>query len=627
MINILYSEVAIFCFIILTFIYHRVRNTYAKGHETFLKLTLVSAIYAFVDAVWGLCYLEYIDLGQLFFSLVSDAYFFLSGGVAYLGFLYIEKIHNMNVLGTKLRLFLGRIPLTLLVFLLITNYWTGWIFTFSEEGLYIRGFLFRYQFIVAYFYFVWAILLTIKKCIVSKMESDHEKCRSVVSFTVIPLLLGVAQSVLPTKPYFSMAYTIAVIGMFIFITSHDKEKMEKEKTQREAEHNRLLQQALEDSHNANKAKSAFLFNMSHDIRTPMNAIIGFNEIARENIQDTARVEDCLEKMDVASKHLLRLINDVLDMARIENGKIDLELAPCSISKLVGETRVMFMPEMDKKHIVFTTQMHNVKYDFLQVDILRTRQIIFNILSNAMKYTKDGGKVWFTVEESEMDIDGYVTLTMVVKDTGIGMSEVFQRNVFGMFERERSTTQSGVQGTGLGLAITKKLVDVMDGKIGVQSKEGEGTTFTVEIPFQVAEAFVEEEKKGEGNCFEGKKLLVVEDNELNQEIAKVILEGHGFVVEVSGDGEDAVERVKSAAPGEIDLILMDIQMPLMDGYQATRAIRALEDEEKANIPIVAMTANAFQKDKRDAFDAGMNGHISKPISIEQINEVFCGIFQC
>lgn len=627
MINILYSEVAVFCFIILTFIYHRVRNTYAKGHETFLKLTLVSAIYALVDATWGLCYLRYIDLGQLFFSLVSDAYFFLSGGVAYLGFLYIQKIHNMNVLDTKLHLWLARMPLTMLVFLLISNYWNGWVFAFNEEGLYVRGFLFRYQFIAAYFYFVWAILLTIRKCIVSKTESDHEKCRSVISFTVIPLLLGVAQSVLPTKPYFSMAYTIAVIGMFIFITSHDKEKMEKEKAQREAEHNRLLQQALEDSHNANRAKSAFLFNMSHDIRTPMNAIIGFNEIARENIQDTARVEDCLEKMDVASKHLLRLINDVLDMARIENGKIELELAPCSVSKLVGETRAMFMPEMDKKHILFTTQMHNVKYDFLQVDILRTRQIIFNILSNAMKYTKDGGKVWFTVEESEMDIDGYVTLTMVVRDTGIGMSEAFQKNVFGMFERERSTTQSGVQGTGLGLAITKKLVDVMDGKIGVQSKEGEGTTFTIEIPFQVAEAFVEEEKKGECNCFEGKKLLVVEDNELNQEIAKVILEGHGFVVEVSGDGEDAVERVKSAAPGDFDLILMDIQMPLMDGYQATRVIRALEDETKAKIPIVAMTANAFQKDKRDAFDAGMNGHISKPISIEQIQEVFSGIFQC
>ena len=524
-------------------------------------------------------------------------------------------------------MWLGRMPLTILVFLLIANYWNGSIFSFDEAGQYVRGPLFPYQFMVAYFYFVWAILITIQKCLVSKSEADHRKCKSVVSFTITPLLLGVAQSVLPTKPYFSMAYTIAVIGMFIFITSHDKEKMEKEQTRREAEHNQLLQQALADAHNANRAKSEFLFNMSHDIRTPMNAIMGFNEIARENIQDTQRVADCLEKMDVASKHLLRLINDVLDMARIENGKIDLELAPCSISKLVGETRAMFIPEMDKKRITFRTQMCNVKYDFLQADILRTRQIIFNILSNAMKYTKEGGKVWFTVEESEMGIDGYVTLTMVVKDTGIGMSEEFQRNVFGMFERERSTSQSGVQGTGLGLAITKKLVDVMAGKILVESKEGEGTTFTVSIPFQVAEAFVEEEKKGICSCFEGKKLLVVEDNEMNQEIAKVILEGHGFIVDVSSDGEDAVQRVKNASPGDIDLILMDIQMPLMDGYQATRAIRALSDKEKAGIPIVAMTANAFQKDKRDAFEAGMNGHISKPISIEQINEVFSGIFQC
>ncbi len=626
MINILYSEVAIFCFIVLTFIYHRVHNTYAKGHETFLKLTIVSAIYALVDAMWGLCYLEYINLGQWFFVIVSDVYFFLSNAVAYLGFLYIQRIHKINVWDKKWKLCLGRMPLTVLVFLLIANFWNGWIFSFDTVGQYVRGPLFRYQFMVAYFYFVWAILLTIKKCIVSKEESDHSKCRSVVSFTVIPLLLGVAQSVLPTKPYFSMAYTIAVIGMFIFITSLDKEEMEREKAEREAEHNRLLQQALEDSHNANKAKSTFLFNMSHDIRTPMNAIIGFNEIARENIGNEERVQDCLEKMDVASKHLLRLINDVLDMARIENGKIDLELAPCSVSKLVGETRAMFMPDMDKKQITFATQMHNVKYDFLQADILRTRQIIFNILSNAMKYTKDGGKVWFTVEESEMSIEGYVTLTITVQDTGVGMSEEFQKNVFGMFERERSTTLSGVQGTGLGLAITKKLVDVMDGKISVQSKEGEGTTFTIEIPFQVAEAFVEEESKDACSCVVGKKLLIVEDNELNQEIAKVILEGHGFVVEVCGDGEAAVERVETSLPGEFDLILMDIQMPLMDGYQATRAIRNLADKDKASIPIVAMTANAFQKDKRDAFEAGMNGHISKPISIEQINEVFSGIFK-
>ncbi len=626
MINVLYSEVAIFCFIILLFIYHRVRNTYAKGHETFLKLTIVSAIYALVDAVWGLCYLEYINLGNIFFGFVSDVYFFLSSAVAYLGFLYVQKTHKINRLDTGLKLFLGRMPLSILTILILLNHWNGYIFRFDEGGEYVRGFLFRYQFIVAYFYFVWSIVITVQRYMQTKRESEKQKCKSVISFTVIPLLLGVAQSVLPTKPYFSMAYTLAVIGMFIFITSHDKEKMEKEKAKREAEHNQLLQQALAEAQIANKAKSTFLFNMSHDIRTPMNAIIGFNEIARANIQDAARVEDCLEKMEVASKHLLRLINDVLDMARIENGKIDLELAPCSVSKLVGETRAMFMSEMDKKSIRFSTEMHNVKYDFLQADILRTRQIIFNILSNAMKYTKDGGKVWFTVEESEMSIEGYVTLTMVVKDTGIGMSEEFQKNVFGMFERERTATQSGVQGTGLGLAITKRLVDIMDGKISVQSKEGEGTTFTVEIPLQVAEAFVEEEKSYIGSCYAGKKLLVVEDNEMNQEIATVILEGHGFSVEVCGDGEKAVERVKASFPGEFDLILMDIQMPIMDGYQATRAIRALEDKEKANIPIVAMTANAFQKDKRDAYEAGMNGHISKPISIEQVQEVFGSLFK-
>lgn len=626
MINVLYSEAAIFCFIILSFIYHRVRNTYAKGHETFLKLTVVSAIYAFVDAVWGLCYLEYVNLGKIFFCTVSDVYFFLSSAVAYLGFLYIQKIHKINVMDTRLKLFLGRMPLSILMILIVFNHWNGYIFRFDDNGEYVRGFLFRYQFMVAYFYFVWAIVITVQRYMQTKREAEKQKCKSVISFTVIPLLLGVAQSVLPTKPYFSMAYTLAVIGMFIFITSHDKEKMEKEKARREAEHNQLLQQALAEAQIANKAKSTFLFNMSHDIRTPMNAIIGFNEIARENLEDTARVEDCLEKMDVASKHLLRLINDVLDMARIENGKIDLELAPCSISKLVGETRAMFMPEMDKKHIHFSTEMHNVKYDFLQADITRTRQIIFNILSNAMKYTKDGGCVWFIMEESEMSIEGYVTLTMKIKDTGIGMSEEFQKNVFGMFERERTATQSGVQGTGLGLAITKRLVDIMDGKICVKSKEGEGTTFTVEIPFQVAEAFVEEEKLSTGSSYKGKKLLVVEDNEMNQEIATVILEGHGFHVEVCSDGEKALERVRSAIPGEFDLILMDIQMPIMDGYQATKAIRALEDREKASIPIVAMTANAFQKDKRDALDAGMNGHISKPISIEQIQEVFGSIFK-
>ena len=626
MINVLYSEVAIFCFIILGFIFHRVKNTYSKGHETFLKLTIVSAVYAFVDALWGICYLGYINFGRVFFCTVSDIYFFLSGGVAYLGFLYIQKILKMDVMNTARRLFWGRLPLTLLTLLIIINHWKGYIFFFDEAGKYTRGFMFRYQFIVAYFYFVWAVILTVQRWLQAKREEVRRLCKSVISFTGIPLLLGVAQSVVPSKPYFSMAYTLAVIGIFIFITSRDKEKLEKERAVRDAEHNRLLQQALAEAQIANRAKSTFLFNMSHDIRTPMNAIMGFNEIARENIADTARVEDCLEKMDVASKHLLDLINDVLDMARIENDKIDLELAPGSISKLVGETRAMFMPEMNKKKLCFSTEMHNVKYDFLQVDIIRIRQIIFNILSNAMKYTKEGGSVRFSVEESEMSMEGYVTLTMEVEDTGIGMSEEFQKNIFGMFERERSTTQSGIQGSGLGLAITKRLVDIMDGKISVKSKVGEGSVFTVEIPFQVAEAFVEEERNDAGNSYEGKRLLVVEDNEMNQEIATVILEGHGFHVEICSDGEMAVERVKNAKPGEFDLVLMDIQMPIMDGYEATRRIRALEDADKASIPIVAMTANAFQKDKRDALEAGMNGHISKPISMEQIQEVFCQIFK-
>ena len=535
-----------------------------------------------------------------------------------------------------------------------------------------------------------------------------------------------------------------------------KEQEKKYQTQLE-EQNRKLEIALQHEGAANRAKREFLFNMSHDIRTPMNAIIGFTSLAATHIDNREQVLDYLKKISTSSQHLLSLINDVLDMSRIESGKVKLEKCAVHLPDLVHDVRSIIQPNVSAKRLSLFIDTMDVENEDIITDPLRLNQVLLNILSNAIKFTPTGGMISLRIAQKNDAPTGRARYEFRIKDNGIGMSAEFQKHIFEEFSREESSTVSGIQGTGLGMSITKKIVDLMGGTIAIESEPGKGSEFIVDLCFARCEQKVEQRqlpqleglralvadddtdtclsvstmlskigmrpewtisgkeavirtkyaveqgdefsvyiidwlipdmngieivrqiRKVIGNrcpiiiltaydwadiedearaagvtafCekplflselrrvlaepfraepaskpaqptaadLKGKKLLLVEDNELNREIALEILKEAGFVVDTAEDGAVAVQKIKQAAPGQYDLILMDIQMPNLDGYEATRQIRALPDAEKANIPIFAMTANAFEEDRQNALEAGMNGHIAKPLDIPHLLRV-------
>ena len=439
--------------------------------------------------------------------------------------------------------------------------------------------------------------------------------RQVYTLTVMNLVITLVMYIL----------ILALVQVFRWNSAKDffmqQEHSEQEYRKSLEQKNVALQLAVQRETKANLAKREFLFNMSHDIRTPMNAIIGFTALAQTHIDDRGQVEDYLKKISVSSQHLLSLINDVLDMSRIENGKVTLETKPVHLPELVGDIGDAIQVGADKKHISFTVDTAGMKNEDVIADPLRLEQILINVLANAVKFTPDGGQISLRIVQKDTASADYADFEFHIKDNGIGMSEEFQKHIFEQFARERTSTVSKIQGTGLGLSITKSLVDMMGGRITVESEPGRGSEFTISLRFPVGEA-----KAGQmipvskASDFTGKKLLVVEDNELNLEIASTLLEEAGFEVDTAGNGKIAVEKVEAASAGRYDLILMDVQMPEMDGYEATRRIRALPDKKKAAIPIVAMTANAFEEDQKNALNAGMNGHIAKPLDIQKLFQV-------
>ncbi|MDE5867214.1 MAG: response regulator [Lachnospiraceae bacterium] len=530
---------------------------------------------------------------------------------------------------------------------------------------------------------------------------------------------------------------------------------------KEQEQKVILEEALAEAQHANIAKTTFLNNMSHDIRTPMNAIIGFTTLAVSHIDNKEQIKSYLGKILTSSKHLLSLINDILDMSRIESGKVKIEENEASLPEILHDLQTIVQSDVKAKQLSFSINTVDVTNETIICDKLRLNQVLLNILSNAMKYTKSGGSVSVHIIQTDDAPEGYASYQFRIKDNGIGMSQEFLEHVFEPFEREQTSTVSGIQGTGLGLAITKNIVDMMNGTITVTSEEGKGSEFVVSFRFRVKndsddmeymeqlkdlralvvdddvnsctsvskmlstigmradwttrgeeaairaefaleqndpfsvflidwlipdlngvetarrlrrivgdEAIIiiitaydwsdiEDEAKEAGvtafcskplflselreiltapykeaeeteeqdmstQFLPGKKILLVEDNEINQEIARAILEEAGMVIDTADDGTDAVERIETVQAGTYDLILMDIQMPVMDGYEATRRIRALDDPAKANIPIVAMTANAFEEDRKRAFDAGMNDHVAKPIDVPKLMETLQNI---
>lgn len=398
----------------------------------------------------------------------------------------------------------------------------------------------------------------------------------------------------------------------------------------EKEQHQRLSEALKAAEHSSRAKTAFLNNMSHDIRTPLNAIIGFTALASAHLDNNQEVKSYLSKISSSSTYLLSLINDVLDMSRIENGNVTLKASLFSLPEFFDDLHTMIQHDVESRQLSLTWNTGQISHHYVISDKSRLNQIFLNILSNSIKYTRPGDKIVFNVSELLPSSDGFGIYEFYVRDTGIGMSPDFLEHIYEAFSRERTSTVSGIQGSGLGMAIVKKIIDMMDGTIQVKSYPQKGTEFRIRLrlklgyPATAGTVHIPASQKNDLSVavsarqyFSGRRILLVEDNELNREIATEILKEAGFLLDTAPDGTAAVDIMKHTLPGYYDLILMDIQMPKMNGYEATRQIRALPDSRIANIPILAITANAFEEDKQAAAKAGMNGHIAKPLDLHEM----------
>ena len=387
---------------------------------------------------------------------------------------------------------------------------------------------------------------------------------------------------------------------------------------KEALYAEKIERAAKRAEEASEAKTRFLFNMSHDIRTPMNAIIGFSDLLEKHLDDKEKVHDYIKKIQLSGSFLLSLINYVLEMARIESGKATLRTEVGDAQELLGALNAVFEPAVEKKRLKYNCTL-DVEHRFIICDVTKVRETVLNIISNSVKYTPEGGSVTVQIKEIPWEKEGWTAYRILVEDTGIGMGAEYLPHIFEEFTRERTSTESKVVGAGLGLPIVKALIDLMGGTIQVESERGKGSKFEVILPFEIAseeevkDSYVKKEEKLYNRSKE-KRILLAEDNELNAEIAITILEENGFKVERAEDGCKCVELFSEKPAGYYSTILMDIQMPNMDGYTASRKIRGMEREDAKAIPIIALTANAFDEDRNKAFAAGMNGHIAKPIDV-------------
>ncbi len=413
---------------------------------------------------------------------------------------------------------------------------------------------------------------------------------------------------------------ISVLTAFIVMIIYLQFKMRR---YRDALHEKELEKAVLEAKNANEAKTRFLFNMSHDIRTPMNAIIGFSELLEKHIDEKDKAIDYLGKIKSSSNFLLSLINYVLEMARIESGKLALKEEVGCVTELIESLTDVFEPGVKKKFITYSCET-DIQHKYVIGDETKVREIFINIIGNSVKYTPEGGKISVSVKEEPFEKENYIAYRIIVEDNGIGMSKEYLPHIFEEFSREYTSTESKVTGTGLGLPIVKSLIDMMGGTIEVESQLGCGTKMNVVLPFELAsEKQILEEKQKEkekiSDSILGKRVLLAEDNELNAEIAMTVLKENGLKAERAANGKQCMEMLKKMPEDYYDMILMDIQMPEMDGYEATKRIRNLDDA-RADIPIVAMTANAFEEDRQKALESGMNAHVSKPVDMNMLFKV-------
>lgn len=442
-------------------------------------------------------------------------------------------------------------------------------------------------------------------------ENDETSCRFRINYKGATLYYCIYFSYLGKKEQGKVLFWFRCVDD---IVRHEQEQM--------AEMDQLnenLKEALRKAEAANKAKSSFLFNMSHDIRTPMNAIIGFANLIKQHYDEASHVRDYIEKVSFSSEYLLSLINNVLEMARIDSGKVQMEETVLYTPDNPKRIAAVWDEQMASKNITFT-QNFNITTPYICLDVTKLNQVFLNLISNAYKYTDEGGTITVDYQEIPSDRPGYIVVRTTITDNGRGMSPEYLETIFDEFSRENISSGNIIQGTGLGMSIVKKLVTLLDGTIEVESELGKGTKFIVTLPHRIASGADKRNAEPAAlnmQVFKDKRILLAEDNDLNAEIAIEILQAAGFKVQRAADGAICLDMLSKASSDYYDLILMDIQMPNMDGYEATAHIRMMDDPYKSRIPIFAMTANAFEEDKRNAINAGMNGHIAKPINVQML----------
>ena len=453
------------------------------------------------------------------------------------------------------------------------------------------------------------------------VRANHDGTGEIVGAFCIEMDMQSAYGMVEKTNHISIicGLVAGVVLLLIFLYTYFVYQKSKAQEQKQKQ---LLMKAAEEADAANKAKSAFLLNISHDIRTPMNAIIGFTNIALHQ-NSVSDIHDNLEKVQKSSDHLLSLLNDVLDFSRIESGKVIISPEPVDITQLIDNVQAIMNGLLYNRDLKFEVHRERLKNPYVLADVARIREVLVNILGNAVKFTKDGGKITLGCSSYPGMDEKHIIVRYVVQDNGIGMSEEFQKELFKPFSQEDdANARTNYKGTGLGMAITQKYVDMMCGSIAVESKKGVGTTFTVEIPLELTEQVIEsEQKRPLHRDLTGVHVLMAEDNDLNAELATIMLEDAGMTVTRASDGKEVVDLFKYHSRGTYDFILMDIMMPNMNGHQATKAIRAMgiDRPDAVTIPIIALSANAFIDDIQESLDSGMNDHISKPINMEEVTD--------
>ena len=651
--NILSSYILSSVFMIAVLAILAVRSFSALEDKTSRKFSLLliggTILYVIVDAVFIACHLS----GHLTVSawkIVSFVFYFVYTILPFIWHLFVRNFVGRSY-GKVFRM-VETIPIIILLGMLVLTPSTGALYYFDADGMYQRGTLYNIYAYLNFFYYAESIIdllvISIKK---TEKEERYAVSTMVISFvTLIGSFLN--NNVIPQGtifPFMPFCSTLVVMLAFYFVATKDAERSKEYQQQ-------LVQDALEKAQEASQAKTEFLSRMSHDIRTPMNAVINLTDLAlQEPISDTVR--EYLEKSMVSSKFLLGLINDILDMSRIESGTMVMKKENLTRTEFLNAVETVVMPLVRQKNINFHGELNPGEYT-ISVDKLRFYQIFFNLLSNAVKFTPEGGDVWFTVENLEVENDK-LRIRFSVRDNGIGMSEEFQEHLFEPFAQEHSELSAKTTGTGLGLPIVKSLVDAMDGTISVKSKLGEGTEISVVMDVDIvaraellpsktyASATATESAPASvdsapasavdsdspsapasasaststsaPSALKGLNVLLVEDNEINTYVARIILENGGCVVSEANNGEKAVEAFSESEPYTYDAILMDVRMPIMDGLEATKAIRALDRPDAVSVPIIAMTADAFDDERLHTIEAGMNYHLTKPIETDQLYE--------